>query len=430
MIAAWMVFSVMAGCALTIAAIAADRLASLGRQPRRFIWLAAMVVTTCWPAIALIRAALFPLPDPSSIGLLPDSGAHGVSGFVVSPPVWKISPHWGAVIVLGWGVLSAGLIVRLGLAGRYIRKQRPKWRPIEIDGMSVHIATDTGPAVIGLHPMHVVLPEWVLGLDPASRALVLRHEAEHRAARDPYLLLAATLLTALFPWNLPLWFQARRLRIAIEIDCDTRVLHAHPQWREYAQLLLTIAQRQAGTTLPLAPALSEAPSNLERRIFAMHMTPTLSPFRAARLSLVATAAFALACAVDKPQSPDRSGLSQSTATRGTRAGHAQSLDPATTTFFEYQVDKPVVARETPDLRYPAAMRDSGISGELWAQYVVDADGRVDMRTFKTLKSPGPEFAAAVRTALKTWQFDPATVRGQKVKQLVQQSFIFRLPPDA
>jgi TonB family protein len=160
----------------------------------------------------------------------------------------------------------------------------------------------------------------------------------------------------------------------------------------------------------------------------MRMTPTLSPFRAVCLTLVATAAFALACAVDKPQSPDRSR--QPTANQEARVRSAQSLDPATTTFFEFQVDKPVVAREALHLRYPAAMKGSGISGELWAQFVVDENGRVDIRTFKTLKSPGPEFTAAVKAALSTWQFEPASVGGQRVKQLVQQAFIFRLPPDA
>ena len=28
----------------------------------------------------------------------------------------------------------------------------------------------------------------------------------------------------LMPWNLPLWWQWRRLRFAIEVDCDARVL--------------------------------------------------------------------------------------------------------------------------------------------------------------------------------------------------------------
>jgi len=69
MIPAWMVFSLVTGCAFTMAAIAADRLASIGGRPRRYVWFAAMVVTTCWPAITLIRTAVFPGRDPSGAGV-------------------------------------------------------------------------------------------------------------------------------------------------------------------------------------------------------------------------------------------------------------------------------------------------------------------------------------------------------------------------
>lgn len=70
------------------------------------------------------------------------------------------------------------------------------------------------------------------------------------------------------------------------------------------------------------------------------------------------------------------------------------------------------------------MKGSGIGGEVLAQYVVDKTGRVDMRTFKALESPGPEFTAAVKAALPTWRFDAAVVGGTKVAQLVQQVFEF------
>lgn len=108
----------------------------------------------------------------------------------------------------------------------------------------------------------------------------------------------------------------------------------------------------------------------------------------------------------------------------------QYPDPATTTFFEFQVDTPVVLRESMKPRYPAALKRSGISGEVWAQYVVDTTGRVDMRTFKVLKSPGLEFTAAVKAVLPTWRLDPAIRQGKKVKQLVEQSFVFSPPPHA
>ncbi|UUZ52386.1 hypothetical protein LP419_22985 [Massilia sp. H-1] len=46
------------------------------------------------------------------------------------------------------------------------------------------------------------------------------------AARDPQLLGLALLVLVAMPWNLPMWWQLRRLRHAIEVDCDARVLAA------------------------------------------------------------------------------------------------------------------------------------------------------------------------------------------------------------
>src|SRR3954468_627315 len=106
-------------------------------------------------------------------------------------------------------------------------------------------------------------------LDAPHLALVLRHEEEHRAARDPYLLFASAIAVALMPWNLALWLQAKRLRLAIEMDCDARVLRAHPSPERYGLLMLTIAQRRSIAPLMFAPMLSEPATNLERRILAM-----------------------------------------------------------------------------------------------------------------------------------------------------------------
>ena len=114
--------------------------------------------------------------------------------------------------------------------------------------------------------------EWILSLDESLRAIVLRHEEEHRIARDPYLLFGAAIVVALMPWNVALWFQARRLRLAIEMDCDARVLRAHPSPERYGMLILTIAQRRSVAPAMFAPMLSEPTTNLERRILAMRTT--------------------------------------------------------------------------------------------------------------------------------------------------------------
>jgi beta-lactamase regulating signal transducer with metallopeptidase domain len=113
--------------------------------------------------------------------------------------------------------------------------------------------------------------------------------------------------------------------------------------------------------------------------------------------------------------------------RGGAGIHTGDLDPATTTFFEFQVDTPVVVRKSVTPKYPDAVRTSGISGSVVAEFVVDRTGHVDMDSFKALDSPGPEFTAAVKAVLPMWRLDPAIIMGKKVSQLVQQAFEFTPP---
>jgi beta-lactamase regulating signal transducer with metallopeptidase domain len=445
-IAAWMLFSIVTGCALTAAAAAADRLTSLARRPQRFVWLTALVATSCWPAIALIRPVIAHWREAQTPGLsLPEGAVQRLSSFAISTRVSDIDPRWNIALVVAWALLSSALLVRLATAFWYIRRRRSTWLTTEIDGVGIHLAPDAGPAVVGLHPMHVVLPEWALKMERPLRALVLRHEEEHRAARDPYLLLVTTLVTALIPWNLALWFQARRLRLAIEVDCDARVLRAYPQHRLYALLLLSIAERRTGGGYRLAPALSESTSNLERRITAMSTNATLSRSNAVSLSLVAAIALAIACAVDKPASPDGLNRTQSFVEQGTPVvTQARSLeqrpggsvDPAMVgarthfpgssanpTYFEFQIDKPATLRQSLDMKYPAASKGAGPGNSVFAEFVVDATGRVDTLTFKPLQSSNPAFTAAVKAALSTARFDPAVIQGKNVKQLVEMGFV-------
>ncbi len=97
------------------------------------------------------------------------------------------------------------------------------------------------------------------------------------------------------------------------------------------------------------------------------------------------------------------------------------------TYFEFQVEKPVAQIPgTGSPRYPDALRSSGVEGEVQAQFVVTEDGRAETATFKVLKATNDLFAAAVRSALPNMRFYAAEVGGRKVKQLVQQSFQFKL----
>ena len=61
-----------------------------------------------------------------------------------------------------------------------------------------------------------------------------------------------------------------------------------------------------------------------------------------------------------------------------------------------------------------------------AQFVVDTTGRVEVATFKVIRKSHDLFEAAVRSALPQMRFLAAEVGGRKVKQLVQQPFVFAL----
>ena len=97
------------------------------------------------------------------------------------------------------------------------------------------------------------------------------------------------------------------------------------------------------------------------------------------------------------------------------------------TYFDFQVEKPVAtAAGSASPRYPDILRSAGVEGEVLAQFVVDTMGRVEIPSFKVLRKSHDLFEAAVKSALPNMRFLPAEVGGRKVRQLVQQPFVFAL----
>lgn len=96
-------------------------------------------------------------------------------------------------------------------------------------------------------------------------------------------------------------------------------------------------------------------------------------------------------------------------------------------YFEFQVEKQVQMREnSPMPTYPEMLRSAGIQGRVLAQFVVDTTGRVEVETFQVIESDNEQFTQAVRRVLPRMRFYPAEIGGQKVKQLVQQPFVFAI----
>jgi len=204
----------------------------------------------------------------------------------------KINQFWLIIsgLLLIWAVTNAMRVSDVVSSSR--GNQNDPRTPTIIDGVPIVITDAAGPATVGVLRSRVLVPRWVLGLPGPQRQYVLRHEEEHRRAHDARLLFAASLPLLLMPWNLALWWELRRLCLAVEIDCDNRVVAALGNPDAYGELLLKVAQA-ANRGPRLQPAFLGIGS-LERRLTLL-LAPT--PLRHAQRFMVPALAFALLLAV-------------------------------------------------------------------------------------------------------------------------------------
>ncbi len=113
------------------------------------------------------------------------------------------------------------------------------------------------------------------------------------------------------------------------------------------------------------------------------------------------------------------------ATPATRAATVARATRPESTYIGSQVD--TLAEPNPVTfvpQYPPALRAKGVTGTVVVQFVVDTNGRPEMRTFKVLSSTDTAFTTAVRAAVARTDFLPALLDGRKVRQLYQQPFTF------
>jgi protein TonB len=103
-----------------------------------------------------------------------------------------------------------------------------------------------------------------------------------------------------------------------------------------------------------------------------------------------------------------------------------SSGDASKAYTENQVEEAARPTRQPPPRYPESLKSVNVQGEVIAQYIVDARGRVEPGSIKILSASHKLFGDAVRTALLEARFRPAKVGGTSVRQLVEQPFVFKL----
>ena len=291
MIGTWMLYAVAVTVALSGAALAADRALQLLELPQRWVWLGALVASLVLPIalpVVFTRGGDVPAVEFDYVS------AVAQPAMATAPRAEpEDGPRWleGLERVLTWGWAGASLMGFLALGGSALTlaRLRRRWRRARVSGEAVLISSDTGPAVVGCLRNEIVLPAWVLDCPLSQQEMIVAHEREHARARDPLLMLTGWIALALAPWNPPLWWLVRRQRLAVEVDCDRRVLRRIPDTYGYGVLLVEVGRRSSGRWLT-ATAFSEPASFLERRIRIMTRRRTRSRWMPiAMLLLVASA---------------------------------------------------------------------------------------------------------------------------------------------
>lgn len=322
LIAAWWVQGLMVAAILAAAAALLQWIAR-DAVPARVIWAGALLGATVLTCIAPLRlrertsidgalvvqgrslaAADLAAPTPFDPVALAMAAAAQVRRALEAPTslaaeaARAVPPVTARVVLVLWALVSAVILTVLFASHRRLRRSLRVAEAHEIAGVPVRLTTDLGPAVVGVRAPVVAVPRWLLALPLDAQALVVRHERSHVAAGDPLLLMSGVALAALQPWNPVAWLLVSRLRLAIELDCDRRLLRQGTSTRAYGDLLIALAAAAAPARRPavLHPMFSPHTSHLAQRIIAMTERPVrLITTRRLAVVALATVAFVAAC---------------------------------------------------------------------------------------------------------------------------------------
>jgi TonB family protein len=473
--AAWLIYCGVVGAVLTAGAFAWEYSARWSGRPARWGWITALAgsVTLPW-LLRLVPERAWPEMMPAALHALPTAP-------VLLEPIamagdGPAAVYWNALEfgIFAWAVLSVLMLAWLGWAVASIAVSRREWRATELDGERVFISGDTGPAALGLREGLVVVPAWALELRDDVRALLLAHEREHVHAGDPRLLFGGLLCVAAMPWNPLVWVQLLRLRNAIELDCDARVLARGVNPRAYGTLLLEVGRRRGSSPLVMA-TFAEPRVFLEERIRRIAKWPLQrSRGRAAAFAVLALVLFATALSARDPLRPGAGAVRgvELLPLGGAARAETLELDPAGNPIYRdmepiHAVDPdvahgaalevrplPLMASDTPpagrrvedgpvftpmtvrpELRnpeevarslsanYPASLRDAGIGGTVDLWFYIDAEGTVrDVRLAQSSRYPALDEAALLIAPVM--RFSPAMNRDARVAVWVQVPLTF------
>ena len=404
MIASMVLFLALVSVVASVAAwLAEEALEGLG-VPSRWLWLTSMLAGP-----ALLLAPI----------VMPAGASEAAGRAFQAVPVVPLAPllvggaeatSVSSDIVLGalWVTLSLGMAGLLGWTHLRLRRARRGWDSGRVADRDGYVSVDLGPAGAGWIRPGIVLPRWALSLPEGQLRLVVLHEEEHLKGRDTALLGLALVLVTATPWNPVTWWQFRRLRTAVEVDCDRRVLSRAPNREQYGSSLLTVAARASGSAMGLA-AFTERSHALRRRILAMTRKKSRwTPMRASGLVALSLIVGLQACLVDSPVAIDETDIQVQEAVVGDEDASVNIRSEPT--FTPFTVAPSITNRESVIAmmvrEYPPLLRDAGIGGTVRVYFFINERGLVEQVRLDQSSGHAALDEAALNVA-GAYEFSPA-----------------------
>ena len=323
---AWMAYAALVGGVVAVAGLAMERLAAATGRPRRIAWLAAMTL-----AVVIPPAGGWHRTAPKTVAAHDGTPGPAVVAGGPTEDFWSAMPTLplprvmasGRIALLAWVAGSLASLAVLGGVLMLVARRRRRWDRRWVGDRVVYVSRRFGPALVGVARPEVVLPAWVLQLEPRAREAIIRHELEHARARDHLVLLCGGLAVAAFPWSPAIWWMYRRLRAAVELDCDQRVLASGIGVADYGDVLLNAGCRST-RRWGFAPAMGQPRSLLERRLKTMS-EERRKPNAGATALLAAVAVGAVVVACDTPVPTEvREAFEEVTADQGVPRTEAET----------------------------------------------------------------------------------------------------------
>jgi beta-lactamase regulating signal transducer with metallopeptidase domain len=222
---------------------------------------------------------------------------------------------WALVMFVIWAMVATIALARVSVGLWQLRKLRASCTVIDhatlhpdlratlhrFQGIrSVQLCQSSRvqvPAAIGFLKPAVVIPVWALQeLSPAELNSILLHELAHLRRWDDWTNLAQQLLKALLFFHPAVWWIESKLTLEREMACDDAVLAETANPRNYAQCLISIAEKSfLRRSLALAQAAVTRMHQTSLRISRILDVNRTTATRVWKPALYSVAAFSLVC---------------------------------------------------------------------------------------------------------------------------------------